>query len=508
MVSGFRAQPKSPSFEPLERRLLLSVTTEQPPGLGPEPLADDPLPKWEQYPATAEPGNVFLGWNQLSWHEGQQIAADDWFCDSDDALTGVVWWGSYIGWDDLGEPPVRPDLFHLAVWTDVPAGFDQPFSHPGRVIWEADAYGVDSEFVGWDYDPRTGTYEACYRYQHELPQSEWFEQPGDQGIYWLSIAAGYLMTPEVEYPWGWKTRPRDPDTGAPDAAVEIFSPTGAHVDDLYRMGQPIGEPGVQPWDLAFELLTGSGEIDKWGQPPDPERGMNVLAGPRAPGPTAPYEKFLADDFRCEQSGPVTEIVIWASYLQDVRIDEPLRFNLAFYEDLPASQSPTGYSMPEGPIWNRYLEPVKEEMVGHFEEPFFDPNLNEIVGADWTLWKYTFAIDPADAFYQEAGNIYWLGVHHSFDLNGDGTVDLGDSQLLSQHGWAFGWKSAEGVWNDGAVWTDVSSMGTGGEIQPPEGSWNQLLRPQMEEPFDLAFALRTKGPAPGGVHPGQRLPRLG
>ena len=62
----------------------------------------------------------------------QQIVADDWFCDTPDPVTDIHWWGSFLGWTDP-ELPALPRAFHIGIWTDVPAGVTDPFSHPGQM---------------------------------------------------------------------------------------------------------------------------------------------------------------------------------------------------------------------------------------------------------------------------------------------------------------------------------------------------------------------------------------
>ena len=59
--------------------------------------------------------------------------------------------------------------------------------------------------------------------------------------------------------------------------------------------------------------------------------------------------ILADDFECTETGPITDIHIWGSWLDDHLPDRRTRqastFTLSIHADIPAEQSPTGYSMP-------------------------------------------------------------------------------------------------------------------------------------------------------------------
>ena len=57
--------------------------------------------------------------------------------------------------------------------------------------------------------------------------------------------------------------------------------------------------------------------------------------------------ILADDFECTQTGPITSVVIWASWYHDqlpqqpAGVDNPswVSFDLSFHKDIPADQNP-------------------------------------------------------------------------------------------------------------------------------------------------------------------------
>ena len=110
-----------------------------------------------------------------------------------DPITSVTWWGSFSNWNDTTLPVMLPLAYQLGIWTAVPAGTDQTWSHPAEMIWEIGAISVDTQWVGWDYDPRTQLYESCYRFEIDLTEDQWFYQdPGANSVYWLSIGAAYL----------------------------------------------------------------------------------------------------------------------------------------------------------------------------------------------------------------------------------------------------------------------------------------------------------------------------
>ena len=226
------------------------------------------------------------------------------------------------------------------------------------------------------------------------------------------------------------------------------------------------------------------------QLPDLETGLDVLAGPYATASGGIIEKFLADDFLCTKTGPITGIHIWTSYLNDIRLDTTPLFNLAIYSNIPADQSTTGFSTPGDLLWSSYRAADAERLYANATEEFYDPNSNQIIGTDTEVWQYNFDIDPSEAFIQKEGDIYWLGVHHSFDFNGNGSVDTGDLSHLTGSDSAFGWKTTRDHFEDDAVWTDVDSIGnTGtGAIVPPTGPWNELIDPRTGVSIDLAFVI--------------------
>jgi hypothetical protein len=147
----------------------------------------------------------------------QQVVADDWLCTSDTPVTGMAWWGSYIGYDYQAclcqqmAAPRRPDYFMLSIWTNVPdpdPTSSKDFSHPGQKIWEFKATTFDEVMVGFDKHPETGEAnkggrEPVYRYAVQLPQANYFLQKAANGVYWLSIVAVYENPQTMVYPWGW-----------------------------------------------------------------------------------------------------------------------------------------------------------------------------------------------------------------------------------------------------------------------------------------------------------------
>ncbi len=221
-------------------------------------------------------------------------------------------------------------------------------------------------------------------------------------------------------------------------------------------------PASADWDL--------GEPFKWLQFPDLEpTGIDV---------NATHPSLLADDFECTQPGPITDIHIWGSWLDDILpqgVPEAVVFTLSIHEDIPAEASPTGYSMPGEILWVGTFSPgefAAREWATGLVEGWLDPPDSYMFPADTVCWQYNFFVDPLSAFYQEGTPtdpiVYWLDVQ---------AAPLDPSAL-------FGWKTSRDQWNDAAVW------GVGEE--PYVGDWGELRFPPSHagagEKMDLAFVI--------------------
>jgi len=246
-----------------------------------------------------------------------------------------------------------------------------------------------------------------------------------------------------------------------------------------------------PGTVCLGDLNGNGVDDacedlpiKFIQEPDiNQTGIDVKA-------TSP--NILADDFLCEQRSLITDITVWGSWKNDfLPGDLPdagsVTFTLSIHEDIPAAQSPTGYSMPGDVLWYRTFQPgafTTSLYLGNLEEYWWDPFGSWIFPGDTECWQYDFQIPVEDAFCQQ-GNpdapvVYWLDVQ---------AVPVGDQA-------EFGWKtviSPESNFNDAAV------AGQGSE--PYTGSWTKLVYPMdghvwQGEDIGLAFSIGGDEPCPG------------
>ena len=243
-------------------------------------------------------------------------------------------------------------------------------------------------------------------------------------------------------------------------------------------------PATADWD------PGDGHKMHFPQLPDLEQtGMDVLA--TSPGSTGALGKILADDWLCSETGPVSDIHIWGSWLNDLlpgsaTLTDPrnVQFKLSIHRDIPAT--PTDHSRPGEEVWQAIISPgdprVQTRLYSQgVTEQFYDPNIDQIIGFDTQVWQYNFVFDPTkdDVFRQKEGTVYWLDVQA---LPG-GTNDA-----------VFGWKTSRDHWNDDAVFGDNDVFG-GPPLVPP--GWVDMHYPSGHtfagESIDLAFVIT---PEPG------------
>jgi hypothetical protein len=236
-----------------------------------------------------------------------------------------------------------------------------------------------------------------------------------------------------------------------------------------RADWDVGQGHKMHWPQLPDLTpTGLDVLDTWNYQGDP----GVLEPESA--------KFLADDFRCTATGPITDIHIWGSWLNDETIMQP-QFRLNIFADIPASESPTGYSMPGNLLWQSPIRSADQIRIyaRDLEEGFYDPNLDEIIGNDTECLQYNFFFEEDQAFRQERDTIYWLGVDAFYE----------EPEL-----WLWGWKTTNPDqtqhFNDDAVFIDILPDGT---VLTPKELRYPVGHPFEGQSMDLAFVI-TPEPA--------------
>ena len=232
---------------------------------------------------------------------------------------------------------------------------------------------------------------------------------------------------------------------------------------------------------------------KWSQLPD-ETPLGVDVRLYAEGYGPPPGLWLADDFLCEQTGPITDIHFWGSWLGDLHPTDPqaIQFHLSIWSDVPTNEV-NEYSHPGILLWETnvsapdFIERIWTNVPE--KEGWYDPVEGQYnPAADELIWQYNFFFDRESAFIQQGTPenpvVYWLAIN----------VMILDPEFMG----GFGWKTSMEHWNDDAVWA----------IDP--GQWMELRYPlghPMEGvSMDLSFVITTEtesldfGDAPDQPYP--------
>jgi hypothetical protein len=131
-------------------------------------------------------------------------------------------------------------------------------------------------------------------------------------------------------------------------------------------------------DDTFNFIitgTSSGSTLKWEQLPDlSPTGMDVDATFQ---PDNPPPLLLADDFLCTETGYITDIHIWGSWIYDhiPFFEDPaaVQFTFSIHSDIPAG--PT-HSMPGDILWMKTWTPTYDDVEQVYEGPedWYNPAL--------------------------------------------------------------------------------------------------------------------------------------
>lgn len=220
----------------------------------------------------------------------------------------------------------------------------------------------------------------------------------------------------------------------------------------------------------------------WAQLPDKQvTGIDVdLSG-----------SSLADDFRCAQDGPITDIHFWASFKDDVLPEwgpSYLDLEVNIYANQPADTL-IPWSRPGQLLWTkRVLNYDVSDITNSLEEGWFEPTSKFYEGGNHKrLVQYNICFDPNEnLFQQKLGEVYWLEVKE---------IPQKDTRYM------VGWKTTKQSlqFNDAAVW------------RHPTLGWLPMTYPEGHEyqgkPMDLAFVVtggRPKdmdfGDAPDPTYP--------
>ncbi|MDD5140028.1 MAG: hypothetical protein PHY43_07200 [Verrucomicrobiales bacterium] len=435
-------------------------------------------------------GYKFIQWPNLSSGTGGMdvkdsrqgiVLADDFFCTSAGPITDIHLWGSW-----LNDVHGLVTNFWIGIYSDVPkvigpVGQVISNSHPGTLLWwtnfPAGQYAetiinqpgpeyfynpTNNQIVGGD----TQAWYYCFYPANPFVQQGSANNPTN---YWLAVHA--QLSGQTTDLFGWKNSTNKYNDTAVWGTVDA---SGFPSGNWQSMTNPITQ---QQMDLAFKLTTPTNPpVDcvetngtKYLQNPNLDGGSDVLNNPYV----------LADDFVCTNTGYISDIHIWGSWLFNAHGTNT--FWLGIYDDVPATNLPAGGTTPSHPgklLWQQWFAPGQyaENLYGTGFEYFVDPGPPTLVGTDQQAWYYCFyPTNPMVQFGSRcAPKIYWLAAYVQ--------------QPTGEPQFNYGWKTTYFVQNDVSVhapWPGVPPTNNPG--------WTPTLLPPGAGnggPADLAFKITT------------------
>ena len=420
------------------------------------------------------------------------VMADDFVCSNTGPIIGIHIWGSW-----LNNVHGAITNFILGIYSDVPAVTNATGitpSKPGNLLWtEAFSPG---QFVENEDGPSQEQFISPASVNNIGPDSQvWlycffptnpFIQTGTTTaptVYWLAAYAQgqnfgptYDQTPQ----YGWKTT----FTVQNDTSVFIGGNAlpGNNAPWTPNTTPPGSPEGAQPIDLAFELTTETNVTEccpdnavKYQQTPNLTNGIDVDA-------TSIRGGVLADDFPCNQTGPITDIHIWGSWLDD-DVDLNATFVLSIWSDIPSIPTTGQPSHPGQLLWTQTFGPGEYVLCPftNVPEAFDDPNYTPPMppylipfGASTNLYYLCFDAFPTNEFIQmgtpNVPTNYWLSVMDIANPNAPRPL-------------YFGWKTSNIHYGDAAV----ASLNV---PYPAPNAWESLLNAKGSN-VDFSFKIETK-----------------
>jgi len=226
------------------------------------------------------------------------------------------------------------------------------------------------------------------------------------------------------------------------------------------------------------------------QPPDASpTGLGTLFSQYAA-----YFHRLADDWTCDETGEISKVTLWVSFLNDMLPQGGLAgVHLSVHADIPADPPQEPRSKPGAPLAQWDLGPSEFALtphVGPVSGHFWDPLLGQHeLGADTQVWQLDCFVPQGQRFIQQEGAMYWLCA----------SVDAGDGGAT-----LCGWKTCPAA-PGAAVWTDDQLPG------PPPASWTAMQDPAWHQrpgaPLGLSFAIEAvpTPPPPGAARSASAAP---
>ena len=143
-------------------------------------------------------------------------------------------------------------------------------------------------------------------------------------------------------------------------------------------------------------------------------GIDVLAtkqGTWVLPPQQPQWKILADDWKCTETGPVTDIHFWLSFKEWNETSPPPGINNVSVQAQIWSNNPnpTAYSMPLAKLWEDNFTSAERTIryYGLGNQGWFWPGSGTTIANDHTSFFQINIEDIVSPFPQVKDEIYWL-----------------------------------------------------------------------------------------------------
>jgi hypothetical protein len=432
------------------------------------------------------------------WNSGPWVLADDFVCTNTGPVSDIHLWGS---WAQDHQPDTNIS-FWLAVYDDVPASATNLFSIPGNLLWNEQFPPGQyvQTFAGTGREafldpgppnilgPESNVWYYCFT-PTNLTQYGSLTNPQ---VYWLMVYATLPSGSTNMY--GWKT------------TTVISNDISVHAQ--WGGSPPIGNPGWTrtfqastggPLDLAFKLTTvtnnspppvpcqDTNDVVKYIQPPQLFNGYDVWNSSAFPPGVTDGPWVLADDFVCTNPGPITDIHIWGSWLNNAIATNSITFWVAMFSNVPANPPTMPYSQPGVMFWEQCFPPGQyvETPYATGQENFLDPGPPSIIGPDSEVLAYCFmpSNPPVQSGTTAFPQTYWLAVY-------------AQQQPATSGNNFFGWKTTTNVQNDISVHTQWTAPFCPTNLAGTALPWTPT-RDTNGVPLDLSFALTTQtNPCPG------------
>ena len=169
---------------------------------------------------------------------------------------------------------------------------------------------------------------------------------------------------------------------------------------------------------------------------------------------------LADDWLCTETGPVTDIRLWGSWMDD-SVGQFIGLWIAIHENPP--EPPHG--RPGQLLWSRFFTHFQQAPLADSAQGWYDQVLEQWEHPDHRIcWQYDIT-DIPNPFIQQEGRTYWLNV-------------MADFATQHPHAPLWGWNTSLEHQGDNAVWAFIEAP----------FNWTPLEEPTTGNRLDMAFQV--------------------